>query len=296
MAGTLIGLTDWSVTRSKEGHRTYKAVYKVRTSSTNDGPQVVSNTSGLPTVGSTWSPGNDADPFVYCTPEMTIRPALKGEANNTWFVEQTFSTLTPIRCQTTSIENPLNEPDRISGGFVKFTRERSKDRNGDPITNSAKEVLTGSVVEFDENRPTVRIEMTEATLPLSNFSLLMDHVNDALLWGLSARRVKLSNVSWERRLYGVCTFYYVVTYEFDINYYTFDPTVVDEGTRYLAPGGTASNPNHYIDAQDLKGASQKIILDGSGGKWDGTGSPGEVGPIEYYPEANLLSLGIPASL
>ena len=296
MATSLLGLIDWNLTRDKEGHRTYKSVYKIQTTDTSDGPGTIFGTAGLPVIGASWALGNDSDTWARCWPNAVVKPMITVEKGRFWTAEFTHSTKPLERCQDNTIEDPVLEPAKISGTFVKFITEATTDRNGDPLTNSAFEQLRGPSVEVDDNRPTVRISMNITSLPLTSFATLVDTVNDSTMWGLSARKVKLSNVSWERKLYGTCSYYYTVVYDFDINFNTFDRTILDEGTKYLAPGGTSTNPDHYIVYKDKRGENSRVILDGSGGKWDGTGSPGTIGPIEIYDQGNLLSLGVPDPL
>ena len=112
------------------------------------------------------------------------------------------------RCNTTSIENPLAEPQKVSGTFIKYTRELVWDKDGDLLIYSSHEPIKGGDVEFDRNRPSVRVEQNVSGLGLATFAAMVDTLNDATLWGLVARCIKLDNVSWERKLYGVCTYYY----------------------------------------------------------------------------------------
>lgn len=297
MAGVLMNAVEWSLTRDKEGHRDYKIKWLVRSTDSADGPLTIANTSGLPAIGATWTFGNDSDSWAFCWPQWSIRPVLDEEISEYWTVEQLFSTKPLHRCQDTDIENPLNEPDTISGSFTKYTTEATHDWNGDPILSSSKEQIRGSVVERDSNRPTVSIGKNLLALPLSTFAPMIDTVNDATLWGLPTRCVKLSNVSWARNLYGTCTFYYTVTYEFDIRYDTFDRTLLDEGTRYLAPGGDPTDPEDYLVCKDKNDENTRVILDGAGGKWPGPpATAGTIGPVEFYGESNFLTLGIPTSL
>lgn len=325
MTATLIsGQSEWSMDRSDEGHRTYSITHKVKTNDAGDGPQVVLNTPGLPVPGSVWAFNNDLDSWAFCTGFMKIQKARDIQKDNPvkhWTVQQKFTTLNPKRCNTTNIENPLLEPMKVSGSFVKYTREVSKDRNGNAIQNSAFELLRGSIVEFDANRPTVKIQQNVASLGLDVFSPMVDTVNDASLWGLGARRIKLSNVSWERNYYGTCFAYYTRTFDFDIDFNTFDREALDEGTKALGrldpTTGTwdstsdfatgvpidANNPLHFTRYKDKHGENSRVILDGSGvpiagvGTGTGTGveTPGTI-DIEYYGESNFLTLGIPTSL
>lgn len=301
MTGTLrSGHRAWKMTRDEEGHREYSIRSLVKCSSYLDGPAVVSQTAGLFAVGSTWSVDNDTDSWAFCIPKMTISPVLEDEKNTEWYVDQIFTTRPLRRCQDTAIEDPLNEPARIGGSFVKYTEEAAYDRNGDAIINSSYEQIRGQEVERDRNRPTVWVEINRSTLPLATVTALMDYVNDSTMWGLAARCIKLSAFTWERKLYGSCSYYYTLRYEFDINFDTFDRDLLDKGTKILMPGGTAGNLAHYqVYQESATDTPVEVILDGAGNPWDSTGMtpPGNI-HVELYPEANLLSTlpGLPSSL
>lgn len=326
MTATLVpGHVSWGGERDDEGHRTWNITHYVRTNDVLDGPAVVMLTTGLPVVGSSWDFDNDQDDWAFCYPSMkvSILQEKKGDPNKYWEVEQKFSTKPLKRCADTTIEDPILEPQKISGGFAKFTKEVAFDRYGDLIRNSSHQPFTGQLVEFDDNRPTVKIEQNVLDLELDLISQYVDCVNDDYLWGLGPRKIKLSNVSWERKIYGSCYYYYTRSFEFDIRFETFDKRAIDKGTKalngYFHPStglwtlrninGKAPNPwnpTHFCTIKDLQGENVEALLDGHGipiqdanGPGTGTGTSGD-GPfiymIEYYSECNLLLLGIPTSL
>jgi hypothetical protein len=296
MSGVIVGRHSWSLGRDKDGHRSYIMQTKVRTNDPADGPSVVFNTPGLPAIGSTWAEGNDVDAYAYCWPTLKVTQfGSKGEPDQTWLVENKFSTEPLTRCQTTSIDDPLAEPATISGSFLKYRVEATHDRSGTALLNSSGEQFRGSIVERDKSSPTIRIGQNLATLPLATYAPMIDTLNDATLWGLPARSIKLSNASFERRLFGVCTFYYNVVYEFDVDYSTFDRDILDHGTKLLKAGGTPDDPRDYNVAKDSNGENTEILLDGSGGALTSFASP-FVFNVEFYDDSNFLLLGIPTSL
>jgi hypothetical protein len=295
MSAVVVGRLNWSMDRDKEGHRTYKVKWLVQSSSTSDGPAYALVASGLPAIGSSWNLGNDYDAWARCWPTLSAKYLTQNERGYWWEVEQTFSTKPLTRCQDTTIENPINEPDRISGGFSKYTREVEKDRNGDAIKTSSLERIRGDQVTFDDNRPTVTIEKNVLTLPLSDIAEAVDTVNSNSMWGLTSRKVKLTNVSWSRELYGTCTFYYKVSYEFEVDYDTFDRTVYDEGTRVLVKGGNKNDPADFELYKDINGENTRVFLDGNGNILPAGDDPVEI-DIEYYDETNFTTLGIPTTL
>lgn len=282
MTTTLIGLINWSMARDSEGDREYHATYRVRSDSKLDGPATILATAGLPQKGSSWAIANDIDPWAFCLWDATVKPVINHESNVDWDLDFTFTTKTGrASCKDSQQDDPLLTPPKISGSFSKYTEEADQDRFGTPLTNSAFEQLRGPKVEFDRNRPTVRIELTTSFLDLATICELMDGVNDSPIWGLEARCVKLSNVSWERRFYGECSVYYVITLEFDIDFNTFDREVLDEATKVLNGHWSSDtglwvlddigddppnsmNPAHFIQYKDLKDENSRVVLNGVG--------------------------------
>lgn len=318
------GILDWDLDQDEDGHRTYTVTHLVGATDYSDGPAVALVASGLPNIGAYWDYGNDLDGWAFCLPTRTVkrfRNVPEQQKFFYWEVTSTFSTKRDSkRCQDGTIEDPLLEPDRISGSFVKYTQEVMKDKNGSPILTSSHEVIRGPQVEFDFNRPTVTIEQNSATLGLDTFSQMVDTVNDSTLWGLGARKIKLSNVSWSREVYGICDYYYIRRFEFDIDYNGFDKEALDEGRMVLnghwstdqtgTGTGLAStwvldnidgaapnknNPQHFIRYKDRNGENSRTALDGNGQPLDGNDAPVFI-QIQYYQESNFLSLGVPTVL
>lgn len=320
------GRRQWSLSRERErGHRTYKIKHLVITTDSEDGPQTVLDAPGLPQIGAVWNFGNDNDIWAFCTPEATVsihESYPEGDPAVLWMVEQTFSTEWEDRCQDNQIEDPLLEPDYIGGNFVKYTREYSHDRFGNAYLNAAFEPLTGPEVEFDANRPAIWVRQNVADVQLDSLAQAVDHVNDAPLWGLPARTVKLSNVSWERLLFGTCNFFFVRTLEFDIMFDTFDRTLLDKGNKVLRgdwdknsegqivrpadyipdPSANPLNPMDYDEYKDTRGEAGIIIYRDYSGDASQRGLPatGDYPPstieASQYDETNFLIFGIPTVL
>lgn len=317
MVASVWGIVGRNGSRDEDGHRSYEVKHLVATTSNNDGPATVMVASGLPLVGAYWDYGNDLDGWAWCLP--TRKVDFYGNYENRpvfwWMVTSYFSTKRDSkRCQDESIEDPLLEPDRISGSFVKYQREVCKDMDGKFIKSSSHELYRGSQVEFDHNFPTVTIEQNVGSLELDLFSSMVDRVNDSPMWGMGPRQIKLSNASWRRELYGICNFYYVRSFEFDINADGFDREVLDEGSMVLRGkwerGGVEpdytwdyvvdenanpNNPKDFIRYKDKNDENSRTPLNGSGEPLGDADNPVFL-PVNYYREANLLLLGIPATL
>lgn len=292
------GLIDFSAKQDRDGHRTYEVDWLVEVDDPYfDGPYVAANAAGLPPIGSVWVTGNDYDPYAFCTPEMKVARlnSDQGELSEFFVISQVFTTR-PLNKDSQSPENPLLVPPEVSGSFVQFTREASRDKDGNPLKSSSLERFIGAAVERDYGNHQVTIKVNSATLPLATWMPYMHSVNSAALWGLSARMVKLSNVSWRRAYYGASytSVYYEVTFDFDINFETFDRYILDEGTRVLKDGGNPEDPKDFKPFT-IEGQPSNVLLDGAGKAitsladqyyWQG----------KLYAEKNLLLLPIPSAL
>jgi len=335
MAAELIlnGRYAWGGERDDDGHRTFSVAHRIKTTSSEDGPAVVMQCPGLPTVGVPWGFGNDVDIWAFCYPGMKVEPykAKPGSPHVHWLVTQKFGTKPLKRCQDATIEDPLMEPQKVSGSFVKYTKEIFVDRFGSYVKSSSHEMVRGPQVEFDANRMQVNISQNTASLELGLLASLVDTVNDSYLWGLPPRTVKLSEASWEKKYNGSCYVYFTRNLGFDIDFNGWDRNIVDEGTKALNGkmlGGEwvienfvdpatgeftvepdPNNPKHFTRLVDEKGNVIRMILNGYGvpvsaGEETGTGTgtgtggavrPGQI-PVEYYGESNMLLLGIPSDL
>jgi hypothetical protein len=272
--------------RDSEGHRDYKVKFLVR-GEIGDGPAQVFLTPGLPTLGAPYAIDNDLDLWAWCRPNATIQEhqPKEGEPSRFWTIECLFSTKPPDsdkqRCQDQQIEDPLLEPQKISGSSVRYTEEATVDRFGKAILTSSHEQIRGPQVEFDANRDTITIEQNVAVLDLPLLASLRDCVNDSVLWGFSRRCVKFSSYTWERKFHGLCYLYYTRRLIFETNSDTFDRDILDEGSKVLNGhwdsstgnwtldniGGQApnpSNPTHFIRAKDRNGENMRVVLNGRG--------------------------------
>lgn len=332
------GIYTWSAKRDNEGHRDYTVKHLVETTTpyqwgtdSGDGPETISSAANLPAIGDIWSFGNDSDSWAFCHPERSIEPygaVTIGDPIAWYLITSNFSTKPLKRCMTEEWGDPLLEPDRVSGSFILYQKEATKDRFGDPIDNSAFEIFRGPQVEFDSPRAQVKISQNSATLDLPTIRSIYNHVNDDIMWGMPARSIKLSGFDWEEAWYGICTYYYKRNFVFDVcndDDDLFDRDLLDEGTKCIRghwdnttgawvltkiagdwPDNT--NPQHFDRYKDRNGENARVILDGKGypanaviqqgtGGVAGTGTDssdaaGQI-HVEYYDEADLIAtLGI----
>lgn len=295
MATINLGPIKVQLNRDAEGHREYRVTYRIESDTVDDGPATALLTPGLPVPGSRWEYKFETDPWAFCRFDATVKPEDDNESTRFWQVEFVFSTKPPDlkSCKDTQVEDPLLEPAKISGSFIKFLEEATFDRFGRAIRTSSFEQIRGSGVEFDKNRNQIRIVQNVASA-LQGYILpnqMVDCLNGVELWGLPIRCIKLSAAPWDRRFFGTCNLYYERSLEFEVNvrqdpttglYVSgFDRDLMDEGTKALNGhwdkvtgewvldliAGVApdpNNPQHFNRYKDRNGENAKVILDGFG--------------------------------
>ena len=323
----------WRLDQDEMLLRDYWVTFLVKTSlgyssklGTGDGLHTIGSSALLPSIGDPWTYGNDNDPWSICHPDRNVRLSQykEGSDGGAWQfyeVDILFSNRPMKRCFTEDRGNPLLEPQKVSGGIVKSKIEAIKDRNGKPFKSSSHEMFRGPQVEYDSSHPTVHIEQNVSTLELALCTGLMDHLNDDTLWGLDARKVKLSNFQWEERWYDVCSYYYTRIFDFEVKNNandTWENTILDEGTRVLngrwadtdddgcseddrwvtvdvcGAAPDPNNPQDFTRYKDRNGECTRTLLNGSGkpasattlvvisGTGEtGTGNTGEIAEIQY---------------
>ena len=304
MSGVSRGRIGWSLDTDDEGHRTYKLLTLVEmltsinplVAETDDGPErALNSTPGLPAIGSFWQQGNDVDQWATLWPTMKIRTYKPkgGEPGNFFSIEQIFSTRSFRTCQSVTISNPLLEPQKISGTFIKYTREARFDVNGNPIVSSSHESYTGADVEIDNNRPSIRIEQNVSVLQLGLLASMVDTINQFPMWGLAPKTIKLSNVSWERKIQGICGYYYNRILDFDINFNTFNIIVPDEGYHEVIEGEDPLGPLNFNVSQDSWDQAFRKTqgLNGAGARATTTEEIA-INNFQVYRTANFNLLGV----
>lgn len=303
MSTAIVGPRKWSLVRDDMGHREYKLTQRVQSNTPLDGPGRALLTPGLPVPGSFWIIDNEVDLWAWCRWNVNVVPVVDNEPNKQWDLEFTFSTKPwGKRCQETQIEDPLLVPQEVSGNFIKYQEEGGYDRFGNAIRNSAHELIRGPQNEWDCTRYSIKIKQNVPDLQLGLCCAMRDCVNQAPLWGLKQRFIKLTDFSWERKFWGTCFVYYERNFTFEafirllqdpndpfvianggnaIQVSGWDRELLDEGTKVLnghwdnATGNWVldkingqppdpKNPAHFRRFQDPQGNYCRVTLDGAG--------------------------------
>lgn len=296
----LLGRIDQTLDIEESFHRNYKIKWLIETDDVRDGPTRVMNCPGVPTVGSPWIFGNDNDSLAYCWPQWTVSQfnSSSHEPNSLWVLEQPFSTrFDLIGMKKEDIENPFAAPPDLSGTFAKYQEEKRFDYLGKVIRTISHEIRRGEQVKFDANRPSVSIGMNYPSLGLNVFAFMIDNVNESPMWGLAARCVKLSNIRWTRNVYRF-GYFYTRSYDFEVDYKTFDRELPQEGTKEIKPGLDITNPKNWEVRKDKQGNIIPGVMPykTNGQDWDFVDETLLAKQtVRYYPQTNFFVLGIPAS-
>lgn len=298
-AGTARPISS-SISWDPEQHRQYTSIYEVITDDVNDGPLTVVNASGVPAYRSTYTWGNDSDPWCFCN-SITASIRDVKETRRLWTLTLVHSTRPATRCADTKIEDPLMEPLRVRGSFSQFSKPAEKDRNSKAIRNSVDEPFVPAI-EIDDSRKILYIQRNTRVISLSQWCDFSDSVNSNAMWGLDARCIKLNQWDWEVLYYGTCDWYVSHQWEFHMQYdkekaeYSkWNHRPLDVGFRYL-DGGTAPDYKTIPDRIDYP-RHQPTPLDGHGEIVDlASGGVPFFHDFEIYKERNFGLLGLPDPL
>jgi len=283
---------DWSRTNDEEGHIDYTLIWRVNTTNVLDGPDTAHTAAGLPLPGASLNYGNTVNTYARYNRKGGAKLVKADGSRKLWDVTTVFSTRPLRRCSTGSFENPLLEPHKVRGGSVKIPTELIKDKDGDPILNSAEERFRGPTCQDVIVRPTIELEMNVSWVSLSFLYQYVEAVNDATWWGCAARVIKCTDFTWEQMLWGVCSEYFHVAFSFELKEDTWDLYLLDEGTRVKIPD---TDPPEYWKYKDGREENAQVLLDGSGNALD----PGDDPVYRHFrakQELDFSAVGWPATL
>lgn len=282
--------------RDPDGRRVYTVEYESKTNDSQDhaGVVVVDLISRVP-FGTPYSLGNESDPWAFANWPKSCKKRGKRSTLTVWSTLIDFSLLEVQRCSQLRIENPVDQPYKVSGSFVRAMKAVTEDRNGVPITNSSDEPVLPAP-EVRDSADTVVVEVNTATINLPLRAQMRDRVNNATLWGLAKRTVRLAQWTWLFGFYGLCAAYVINRLEFEINLNTWDFKHTDQGFR-IKNGTDESGKTKYTTLMDDRDQPLRHprLLDGSGALLADSGTPVEL-TDELDDEGNFMLLPIPNPL
>ncbi len=296
MSVTRVDVVDIKATNTEDFHREYDLTYRVITDSESDGPDTVLASGSLPTYGQPYAYGSESNPFASCRFVGNARRDQGEKTRKAWLVDAKFSTRGSNRDPNDQPGKPLDWAWKVSGSFGTGQKYSNKDRTGRALANSANEPFE-DVPPIDDQILLLTLEKNLPTLSLSQWADSRGKVNDATLWGLPARRVKLMQWSWTPQWTGAGQAYVACKWEVAINFdgYYYEPrdegyreiTGVDaEGLTTYAPilinGELPSKPEYLNGSGErLNAAFDPVYFNGVGGNPD---------PFEIEEEYDLGSI------
>lgn len=298
-------IESWAVSskaRANQTERSYTVTYRVRTDSRSDGPGEASSASVIPRRYSYYAFGNETDRGALRTDidvDLTsIRDSMKD-----WTIVCTF-TSRPIAIHPDAfdIEDPVLLPPEISGDFLLIAKNVERDKDGNVVVNSARDYFEGLTDE--EGLPTLNISKNYNTISLTTLSNYIPSVNSTDFWGMGPRYWKVQKAPWQRLWKGNGIPYFRISYEFQLNWETWDYKPADRGwykadnyqkVRVTDKDGIPLSVQEWLDgdgnALDLSSQTYRY--------WDGV-SLKDSGPVmesfRVKRERDFALLGVPMSL
>ncbi len=263
MAVDQVNLIKSEYSDGEDGHREYTTTFEVITTLVTDGPITVMSDGSVPARGDFYVWGAETDLWAFCNSRrLTLRSV--EQSRKVWRLVCTFSTRPRERCEDSQWDDPLDEPLKISGSFLKRTKPADKDRNGDPILNAVEEPFVPAI-EKPDAIDTLVISGNFADIDLLLRKQFINTVNVAPIWGLLARELRMSRWDWSIAYYGQCNAYVPQTFEFEIKDGGWTDEALNQGWRYkvgVNPDGT--NKYRTFDSDHDEPLNHPRLLDAAG--------------------------------
>lgn len=256
----------------EDGERRYIKTYRVLTNSANDGPLIVQSAAGVERYGFPYSYGNESDAGAIA---VEIDAALERDdaSHRVWLVPVVFKTQsvsggeTSLTDRGARIDHPLKRPVIWTGSFVEYMRQTSRDADGEPMRNSANDLLP--VFQRDDSRPQITAQKNLARLDLATWASYRDTINEDRIWGLAPKTLKVKQISWQTERWGRLK-YFVVSYVFEVNFSGWRESREDVGWRAWSSASWKTSPASYkltrITDDDGFPLVDPTYLDGNGQK------------------------------
>lgn len=250
----------WSGSRNDKGDYEFSRAFDVLTQTRNVGPfQVLlaeDPATGLAVPGDfdDYHAGDDTLSFAFVKSKNAKRDS---QQPLLWQVDVKYSSATDIQ-QRQVAENPLDRPPVYSWDNTTYQKVAFKDKDGNPVVNSAGERFS-PLPEMDDCRPVLRVERNEASFNEARAIDYQDAVNTDMFRGFDPGQAKVAKITGSTAFEN-SVHYWKVTYEIHFRREGWTLEVLDEGTYYLE----GDEKQVFLDARGQ--VMQTGLLDGNGGK------------------------------
>lgn len=183
--------------------RSYTTVYEIYADE-SDGTFEVINADGIPAFGSWYKqPNGLIDYGAFCNGanlhDNPVKAKVGGQNKVKWTMTVTHGASSSKKEPARRRESPLDEPPVVSGSFVKYMEQALRDKDGNPILNTATEAFDPPFEE-EKSYDDLRIQLNTANIDLGFRAGFSNAVNSKPMWGLKKRQIKLDswryNVVW----------------------------------------------------------------------------------------------------
>jgi len=284
---------SWSGTETTTTD-TFKRDYLVLTDDIDDGPETVLAADDLPALYTAYSDGNDSNANTVIT---NREPRRDTNAPLLWHVSITYTVLVDESGEggAGDIESVLPQ---IRMWFVNYTTPTQKDKNGDPIDNSAGE-LFDPAVQMDDCHLAIEIVRNELTPPFQKAQQFQNCLNKDAVWGVQPGLLKMMNIGGTRKIQRN-VIYWEVKYEVHYKKDGWEAELLDQG--FLRNAGANGEP--ISQAEDKQGTvwmldkrglpcAKPQLLDGAGNKLEGAAAVPVFLAFDLYPSEAFAPLQLP---
>jgi hypothetical protein len=187
-----------------------------------------------------WGMTSEIDAGALCVSRVAKDIAPTADGGFIWEVELDYQSDVIQKA-----ENPLDDPVLYSLNWAQYEKVIEKDTDGKPLANTVGDLFTDPPYTQDDSRPVLIVRRNEAELPIASAIQYKDKVNSDTFYGADPGHVKCTNINTSETQTRNGVTFYTVSYEFQFNNETFQPSILNRGhrSRATAGGKIADNPN-----------------------------------------------------
>lgn len=283
----------------RDGLKEYSVIYKVVTNDKRDGPAIVRTAFGIPSIGDTYSVGNESDLSGVC-----VRKEVRQDQDCPfeWEVECFFSTDLGEK-PPTQFSTPLDEPAEISFGFQE-RRILIPGRFNNPIGPPADGAWQAGIYApngdlFDPQPeatiadPVWTISKNVQSVSYPTFLALANSVNSDTFQGVSPRQLMLKPPRAVRKYHKVIGFYFTISYDIIYRFETWDIQILNQGYFYWPGGKPASvwSTTTLASVKKLASGELRLVNLTTNGDINTTATP-TFTRIRFYREVPFATLNL----